>query len=153
PSSCRKPPGPGTTRRSRAPEQPLDVFGRDGVDPSLRLVGAHPTPLAAFSGASRVRVADRVVAAVVQRVVWQPARADVLPAALVAPVGERAHLPELVLLVPTELGCFGPRRRLVAADAGDPGVELAERPHERCDLRDGEIEVGLRLPELVLDGW
>src|SRR3954471_22794029 len=122
------------------------------MDAALGLVGADPTSFAAFSGAGRVRVADRVVAAVVQRVVGQPARADVLPAALLAPVGERARLPELVLLVPTELRCVGPRRGLVAAGAGAPGVEPAECAYERCDLRDREIEVGLRLPELVLDG-
>ena len=54
-------------------------------------------------------------------------------------------------VVPAELRRVGARRRLVAADPGDPAVEVEERPVERLDLRDREIEVGLRLPEPVLD--
>ena len=96
-----------------------------------------------------MRVADRRVAAVVQRVVGQPALADVRPAVVVAPVGERVRLPQLVRRVPAELRRVRARRRLVAADAGDPGVEAAERPDERLDLGDREVEVGLALPELL----
>ena len=112
---------------------------------------AGPAALAARAGKRRVRVADRLVALVVQRVVRQPALLDVGPAVVVAPVGERARLPELVLLVPAELRRRRARRRLVAADAGDPAVEIEQRRVERRDLGDREVEVGLRLPELVLD--
>ncbi len=54
---------------------------------------------------------------------------------LVRPVRERVRLPELVLLVPAELGRVRPRRRLVAANAGDPAVEPGERAVQRLDLR------------------
>src|SRR5206468_1084554 len=76
---------------------------------------------------------------------------DVGPAALVAPVGERAGLPQLMLVVPPELRGLRARRRLVAAHAGDPAVEVEQRLVERRDLRDREVEVGLRLPQSVLD--
>jgi tripartite-type tricarboxylate transporter receptor subunit TctC len=51
----------------------------------------------------RVGVADRVVAPFVKRVVRQSALADVGPAIVVAPVGERVRLPQLVRGVPAEL--------------------------------------------------
>ena len=82
-------------------------------------------------------------------VVGQLALADVVPAALVVPVGERVRLPELVLLVPADLRRVRAGRRLVAAQAGDPGVEPAERAAERLDLADRAAEVGLALPERV----
>src|SRR5690348_7878315 len=84
--------------------------------PALRLLGAGPAALAPLAGERRVRVPDRVVALIVQRVVRQPALADVGPALLVRPVGERVRLPELVLLVPPELRRGRAGRRLVAAD-------------------------------------
>src|SRR4029078_3688344 len=43
------------------------------------------------------------------------------------------------------------QRRLVAADAGDPRVEIEQRAVERLDLGNGEGEMGVRLPEPVLD--
>ena len=112
---------------------------------------AGPAALAADARDRRVRVADRRVALVVQRVVRQPALADVRPAVVVAPVGERVRLPQLVLRVPAELRRVGACRRLVAADAGDPRVEVEQRAVQRLELRDREIEVGVLLPELVLD--
>ena len=54
-------------------------------------------------------------------------------------------------VVPAELRRVGARRRLVAADAGDPAVEVEERAVERLDLRLREVEVGVPLPEPVLD--
>src|SRR3954454_10667661 len=101
------------------------------MDGALRLLGAGPTALPPLTRKRRVRVADRGVALVVQCVVRQLALADVRPTVVVAPGGERVRLPELVLLVPAELRRIGARRRLVAADAADPGVELAEGAHER----------------------
>ena len=115
---------------------------------SVRSVPAQ-RPSRPAPGSGRVGVADRRVAAVVQRVVGQPALADVGPAVLVAPVGERVRLPQLVRLVPAELRRVRAGRRLVAADAGDPAVEAAERPDERLDLGDRQVEVGLALPELL----
>src|SRR3954465_14220349 len=122
------------------------------MQPAFRSVAAGPAAVAAFARERRVRVADRGVTLVVQRVVRQSALVDVRPAVVVAPVGERARLPELVLLIPDELRLVSAGRGLVAADAGDPAVEVEQRTVERRDLRNGEVEVGLRLPELVFDG-
>ena len=116
---------------------------------ALGPVAAGPAALAAVAGERRVGVADRRVAAVVQRVVGEPALPDVRPAVVVAPVGERVRLPELVRRVPAELRRVRAGRRLVAADAGDPAVEVSERARERLDLGDREVEVGLALPELL----
>jgi hypothetical protein len=87
----------------------------------------------------------------VELVVRERALLDVGPAVLAAPVGERVRLPELVLLVPAELRSVGARGRLVAADARDPGVEVEQRAVERLELRDCEVQVGILLPEPVLD--
>src|SRR5881398_1931496 len=121
------------------------------MEAALGPAGAGPATLTARAGNRRVAVADRVVTAVVQRVVGQIALLDVRPAVVVAPVGQRVRLPELVRLVPAELrrGCA--RRRLVAADAGDPGIEIEKRAVQRLELRDREVQVGLGLPEPVLD--
>src|SRR2546423_6968381 len=93
--------------------------------------------------------ADRGVAALVEWVVRQVALLDVVPATGVVPVGEGVRLPELVWLVPAPLrrGCA--RRRLVAAQAGDPGVEVGERVGERGDLADRAAELRLAFPERV----
>src|SRR5258705_4507777 len=119
------------------------------MDAALRLIRAGPAPRAAFARLRGMLVADRAVAPVVQRVVREPARADVVPTHCVRPIRERIRLPQLVLLVPADLRCVRARRRLVAADAGDPRVEAAERCDERRDLRDREVEVGLALPDLL----
>src|SRR5947207_15588990 len=120
------------------------------MQPTVGPLGAGPAALAALARLGGVRVADRLVALVVERVVGQPALADVRPAVVVSPVGEGVGLPELVLLVPAELRRIDPPRRLVAADAGDPGVEIAQRAVERSDLGDREGQSGLRFPEAVL---
>src|SRR5918994_4063810 len=116
---------------------------------ALGAVAVGPAALAAGAREGRVGVPDRGVAAIVQRVVGEPALADVGPAVVVAPVGERVRLPQLVRGVPAELRRVRARRRLVAADAGDPAVEVSERADERLDLGDREVEVWLALPELL----
>src|SRR5262249_39792408 len=121
------------------------------VEAALGPVGTGPATLPAGPRDRRVRVADRVVPAVVQPVVRQAALADVRTAVLVAPGCERVRLPQLVALVPAELRRVGARRRLIAADPGDPRVEVEQRAVERPDLRDREVEVRLRLPEAFLD--
>ena len=116
---------------------------------ALGPVAVGPAALAAGAWNRRVGVADRCVAAVVQRVVGEPALPDVRPAVVVAPVDERARLPQLVRGVPAELRRVRTCRRLVAANAGDPAVEVSERADERLDLGDREVQVGLALPELL----
>src|SRR4051812_26577144 len=121
------------------------------MDPALRPFRPGPATLAALARLRRVRVPDRGVAPVVELVVRQPALPVVGPAVLAAPVRKRVRLPELVLVVQAELRRVGPRRRLVAADPGDPAVEVEQRAGERLELRDRQVEVGVLLPEPVLD--
>src|SRR5438067_9784849 len=121
------------------------------MQPAFGPLRAGPAALPALARLGRVPVADRLVALVVERVVGQPALADVRPAVLVGPVGERVRLPELVLGVPAELRRVRAQRRLVAADAGDPGIEVEQRTVEWLDLGDRQVELGVRLPEPVRD--
>src|SRR5207342_3206933 len=123
--------------------------GARNVQPALGPVAVGPAALAAGARERRVRVADRRVALVVQRVHGEVALTDVGPDACVVPVGERVRLPQLVRGVPTELRRVRASLRLLAADAGDPAVEVSERADERLDLGDREVEVGLGLPELL----
>src|SRR3954451_62624 len=62
------------------------------VQAALDLVGAGPATVAPAAGHRAVRAADRVVPAIVQRVVRDVVRCDVAPDVLLAPVGERRAL-------------------------------------------------------------
>src|SRR5919198_1443229 len=125
---------------------------RIDVYPALELVGAGPAAgalLLARCDRTRARnAADRAVARVVQRVVRNLIDGDVGPDALLAPVGERVHLPDAVALRPLELRCGCSARRLVSADPGDPRVVRRERALERLDLADVAAAVGVALPEV-----
>src|SRR3954447_5124604 len=104
------------------------------MDPALRLGEAGP---AALTSGARIRTgcaADRRIALIVQRVVRQVARVDPPPEVLLGPVEERVVLPDPALVVELDRLGVGPRGRLLAADAGDPGVGAAERPFQRGDL-------------------
>src|SRR5215467_2436347 len=101
------------------------------MDPALCPLRSGPPALTPLAGNRRVRIADRVVALVVQRVVGQPVLADVCPAVVIRPVDKRVGLPQLVLLVPAELRSLSACQRLVASDASDPAVEIEQRAVER----------------------
>src|SRR2546421_5232641 len=123
------------------------------VDPALELVGAGPAAralLLARAHRPRARDApDRRIAGVVQRVVRDLVDVDVGLDALRVPVDERLDLPDAVPLAPLDAARTGPRRRLLPADAGDPGVVAGERTLERLDLPNVAALVGARLPETV----
>ena len=105
----------------------LDIGGRDGVDAALDLVGAGPAARAPRAGLRRVGVADRVVALVVERVVREPAPRGCRPSIVVAS-SRRAGSPSRARAArPSRASALRARGRLVAADAGDPRVETAER--------------------------
>src|SRR5215218_10092015 len=96
------------------------------MEAALDPVGAGPAALAAGAGRGAVGAADRREAAVVQRVVGDVMGRDVAPDVLLGPVGQRGGLPLAVGAVPAELGGAGARRRLVAAQPGDPCVDTGE---------------------------
>ena len=76
-----------------------------------------------------------------------PLLVDVAPAVALAPVDERLHLDDAAACVEHELRGAGALRRLVAADAGQPAVGVADRPLERRDLAQPAAAVGLALPQ------
>src|SRR5438552_684436 len=126
-------------RRSISVIALLDEWGVD-VNPAFELVGAGPAarPLALprLHGPRARDAPDRRVPGVVQRVVRDLVHVEVGLHALRVPVDERLDLPDAVPLAPFDAARAGPGRRLLAADAGDPGVVAAERPLERLDLAD-----------------
>src|SRR5690242_19927702 len=104
------------------------------VQAALGLGEAGPAALAAVARRGARRAADRVVALVVQRVVGQVALVDALPDVLLGPVDQRVVLPQLPLLVPLDGLGVRARGRLLAPDAGDPGVRAGQRALQRRHL-------------------
>src|SRR4030088_1807292 len=104
------------------------------VEAALGLVLPRPAALAAGARFRARRATDRLVAAVVERVVGQVVLRDEAPHIAIAPVGQRIELPQGVGFVPFELGGVRAGRRLLAAEAGHPGVEAAEGPLQRRHL-------------------
>src|SRR5215510_6315924 len=122
------------------------------VDPALELVRpgppACPLLLVGCDRPGAGDAADRAVARLVQRVVGNLVHFDVRPDALLVPVRERVHLPDAVALGPLHLRRLGAARRLVSADAGDPGVVRVEGREERLDLADLAATIGVALPQI-----
>src|ERR1700748_1920638 len=104
------------------------------VQAALGLRQPGPAALAAGAGRRARRAPDRVVALVVQRVVGQVALGDPLTHVLLRPIDERVVLPDPALVVELDRLGVRARRRLLAADAGDPGVRAGQRALERGDL-------------------
>src|SRR5438067_2245273 len=119
---------------------------------ALQFVGAGPASgpllLVGVDRAGAGDAADRAVAGIVQRVVRDLVHLDVGPDALLVPVCERVELPNVIAVRPLQLRSRRSARRLVAADAGDPGVVRTERFEQRLDLADVAAAVGVRLPEV-----
>src|SRR5918995_4456696 len=123
------------------------------VDAALELPGAAPTSgalvLAYGDGPRAMNAPDRRIAAVVQRVVRNFVHGQVRVDALRVPVDERLDLPDAVALGPLDLLRVRARRRLLAANAGDPRVVAREGALEGLDLPDAAAPVGVGLPEPV----
>src|SRR5688572_19181832 len=122
------------------------------MDAALELVRAGPAAGALLLvGARRAGARDapdRAVARVVQRVGGYLVDVDVGPHPLLVPVGKRVDLEDLVALGPLHLRRVPTAWRLVAADAGDPGVVGLQGLNERLDLADVATAVGIALPEI-----
>src|SRR6185312_7854719 len=89
---------------------------------------------ARFPTTAGVAIADRDVALVPQRVVWQAMAAQVMTDIAVAPVGQRMQFP--AAMPPFENIDRGAAARLLPAQAGDPAarVQLVQGPLHRLDL-------------------
>src|SRR5882724_4069684 len=113
---------------------------RVAMDAALELVRAGPTPrtlvLADEDRARAGYAADGRIARVVQRVVRNLVHVDIGLDALRVPVHHRLNLPDAVALRPLDALCICAGQRLLAADAGDPGVVRRKRALERLDLAD-----------------
>src|SRR6478735_5032735 len=121
------------------------------VQAALGLAAARPAAgariLAAAGRARARRAADRRETAIVQLVVRDAVLVDVAPAVALAPVDERLHLHDSAACVEHELRSAGALLGLVAADAGQPAVGVADRALERLDLAQAATAVGLALPQ------
>src|SRR5262249_23943349 len=113
---------------------------RKGVDAALQLAAAPaagPRVRGVFGQRGAGFAADARVAQVVLRQITQALGAGVLPHLRPAPVGAGADLPQhLAGWQPVLLGFaqVTARRRLLAAQPGEPDVEGLERRRERFDL-------------------
>src|SRR5437667_7225107 len=125
---------------------------RFDVDAAFQFVGAGPAAGALLLvGRGRPGAgdaADRAVAGLVQRVVRNLIHLDVGPDSLLVPVRERVELPDAVAIRPLQLRRRRATRRLVAADAGDPGLILVESFQQGLDLADVAAAVRVGLPEV-----
>src|SRR5262245_10811038 len=146
----------GTSRSMSSPPWgsiKASLLGLGRVQAALDLFLTRPAAgarvLAWHHLARAVRASDRRVVPVVQRVVGNLVLANVGPDVVEAPVRQRVRLHESELLVPLDLLRVRPRGGLVAADAGDPGVDLAERALQGLDLANRAALVGSALPKLV----
>src|SRR5262249_19684888 len=123
------------------------------VDAALELVRAGPAAGAlVLAGGDRARArnaADRRVAPVVQRVVRNLVHVDVRLHALRVRVADGLPLPDAAARRPPDLPRTSARRRLLAADDGDPCGVRPERALERLDLADVATAVGLGPPQPV----
>ncbi len=90
--------------------------------------------------------ADRVVAAIVQRVVRDVVGRDVTPHVALGPVGQRVDLPQAVLAVPVELGRVGAIAGVLAAQPGHPGALAGQVIAQRAHLAQVAAAVGGLLP-------
>src|SRR6266511_80858 len=131
---------------------PLLHWWRVAVDAALQLVRARPAAgslVLAFANGTRAgHAADRWVAKVVQRVVWNLVHDDVRLHALRIPIHDGVDLPDPVAFGPLDPLCVRARQRLLAADACDPRVVLAEGTFERLDLADVAAAVRVALPQV-----
>src|SRR5258707_292157 len=98
---------------------------RSFMDAAFGLVLPCPTALSPSSGARARHAADRGIPLIVQRIVRQIVIVDVAPEILLGPVGERFDLPDAAPLVALQLRGLGAGVRLLAPDAGDPGIHIA----------------------------
>src|SRR5712691_11054258 len=123
------------------------------VDAAFELVAPGPAPgafvLAGNDGTRAGNAADRRIALVVQRVVWNLVDMDVRLDALRVPVDDGLHLPDAVPVRPLDLLRLGAGRRLAAPDPRDPRVIAGKRALERLDLADVAAAIRLGLPEPV----
>src|SRR6478735_8251939 len=98
---------------------------------------AGPLVGAGVDGSGARVAADRLVPFIIQGVARHAVLADVVPDLFLGPVRQRVDLDQAtVVVVDLDLADVRARRPLVAAQAGDPAVELAEDAHQRTDLAD-----------------
>ena len=96
--------------------------------------------------ARAMRAADAWIILIVQFIVWDVVVVDVAPDLLGSPVHDRIDFHEIELRVPLNSVRTGSGGGLVAANTGNPSVQLAELPAEWFDLTQAAAEVGVATP-------
>src|SRR6185295_10773963 len=91
--------------------------------------------------------ADRRIALVVERVVWNVVFQRVLPDLLLGPTRERIDLDESEFRVLVDNLRARACRRLVAANRRDPCAQTGEHLLQRLDLSQAATEIRIALPE------
>src|SRR5215216_7853450 len=76
------------------------------------------------------------VTIIMQRIVRQVILLDMFPDLITRPCRKRIELDHLIGIVPFDKFCVGAESRLVAADAGDPGIVVGKELSLRDDLPD-----------------
>src|SRR4029077_20818724 len=105
----------------------------------LRLLPPPAAGTATLAGLNRARArraANAGILPIVQAIVRQPPRADVLPDLRVGPLEQRADLVEAVLRIPFDSPGRSAAGRLLASHAGDPCSVAGDRTLEGFDLAD-----------------
>src|SRR2546425_936771 len=122
------------------------------VDAALELVRAGPAPrplvLILLDGTRARNAPDRRIARIVQRVVRDLVHDYVRLQASGIPVHDRMDLPDAVPFRPLDPLRICTRERLLAPDAGNPGIVGSQRTLERLDLADVAAAIRVALPEV-----
>ena len=79
---------------------------------------------AKLNGARAMGATDALVAAVVQPVVGQIMQPEILPGLGEGPIQEWIYFDQSKVSVPFEFFCAGAGGSLIAANAGDPGIQF-----------------------------
>src|SRR5256714_1610199 len=123
---CRQPPGSGGYGRRRHSRMQT-AFAR------LRLLPPPAAGTAALAGLNRAGAwgaPDARKLAIVEPIVRQAPRADVLPHLGLGPIEQRAHLVQAMLRVPLQRLAAGASRRVLAAHTRDPAAVAGDRAFE-----------------------
>ena len=104
---------------------------------------ARTRVLPRFDGFRAGPAADAWITVIMQRVIGQVVRLDMLPYLVTRPLSQRIELDHLVGIIPFDKFCICPECRLVATDAGDPGVVVGEELPLRDHFTD--LATGIRV--------
>ena len=132
PRPCR---GSRAARARSRPSRSRSASRTPWARPTPTTSGPRASARPAAIGTRARRAADRGVALRVERMDGHVVLPHVVPHLVLRPLRERVQLHDrAVVVVDLDLADVGAARPLVAAQAGDPGVDAAEVPRQRLHL-------------------